>query len=239
MASQGFGPSYYAVLTGPLLDDRELSANAKILYASITTMTDRKGYCAASNHELADRFGWGERTVTRLVSQLQERGFVRYVMRTNEETGKTERRIYIGSDAADGVAKIGECSQKWRGGIAKSGESINRNNKHIYKPPIIPQEVIDAVKTYAGDDADLETALIAFLKNRAAPPKPNPVKTAYGMNRLLKTLTDLAGSDRQLKLALIGKAVERNWLSFYQLRDNEMPKQVPAGSSGGGYGWQR
>ena len=69
---ENFGPSYFAIITGPLLDNRALAANAKLLYASITSLTDSRGYCWASNKYLADRFGWGERTVTRLVAQLQE-----------------------------------------------------------------------------------------------------------------------------------------------------------------------
>ena len=51
-------PAYFAIITGPVLDNRELAANAKILYASITSMTDSKGYCWASNQYLADRFGF-------------------------------------------------------------------------------------------------------------------------------------------------------------------------------------
>ena len=130
---ENFGPSYFAIITGPLLDNRALAANAKLLYASITSLTDSRGYCWASNKYLADRFGWGERTVTRLVAQLQEQGFIRTAMALNRETGQMERRIYIGNEAAEGVAKIGDPSQNWRGGVAKTGEAIIRmNSKEEY-----------------------------------------------------------------------------------------------------------
>ena len=137
---ENFGPSYFAIITGPLLDNRALAANAKLLYASITSLTDSRGYCWASNKYLADRFGWGERTVTRLVAQLQEQGFIRTAMALNRETGQMERRIYIGNEAAEGVAKIGDHSQNWRGGVAKTGEAIIRmNSKEEYIPPKAPQ----------------------------------------------------------------------------------------------------
>lgn len=137
---ENFGPSYFAIITGPLLDNRALAANAKLLYASITSLTDSRGYCWASNKYLADRFGWGERTVTRLVAQLQEQGFIRTAMALNKETGQMERRIYIGNEAAEGVAKIGDPSQNWRGGIAKNGEAIYMlNKKEEYIPPKAPQ----------------------------------------------------------------------------------------------------
>lgn len=137
---ENFGPSYFAIITGPLLDNRALAANAKLLYASITSLTDSRGYCWASNKYLADRFGWGERTVTRLVAQLQEQGFIRTAMALNKETGQMERRIYIGSEAAEGVVKIGDPGQNWRVGVAKTGEAIYMlNKKEEYIPPKAPQ----------------------------------------------------------------------------------------------------
>ena len=87
MAEQ-FGPSYYAILTGPVLDNRELSASAKLLYASITSYTVQTGYCWAGNKALAERFGWGERTVSRCIAQLEDAGFIRHGMYFNQQTGK-------------------------------------------------------------------------------------------------------------------------------------------------------
>ena len=139
-------PAYFAIITGPILDNRELAANAKILYASITSMTDSKGYCWASNQYLADRFGWGERTVTRLIAQLQELGFIRTVMVLNEQTRKMERRIYIGNDAAEGVAKIGDPCQNWRGGVAKTGDTHNMLNNIQNIPPYNPPKGGNAAK---------------------------------------------------------------------------------------------
>ena len=133
-------PAFWAVLPARVRYDPELRPNAKLLYAEITAMADATGYCWASNKYLADRFGWGERTVTRLVAQLQEQGFIRTAMALNKETGQMERRIYIGNEAAEGVAKIGDPSQNWRGGIAKTGEAIYMlNKKEEYIPPKAPQ----------------------------------------------------------------------------------------------------
>ena len=133
-------PAYFAIITGPVLDNRELAANAKILYASITSMTDSKGYCWASNQYLADRFGWGERTVTRLIAQLQRLGFIRTVMVLNEQTRKMERRIYIGNYAAEGVAKIGDPCQNWRGGVAKNGDTYYMLNNKLDNTPLNPPQ---------------------------------------------------------------------------------------------------
>ena len=82
----------------------------------------------------------GERTVSRLISQMKELGLLRIEM---VPTGKgSERRIYIGINSAEGVAEIGDtpCRQNWRGGVAKTGDPHNKYNNTQNIPPIVPQE---------------------------------------------------------------------------------------------------
>lgn len=145
-------PAYFAIVTGPVLDDRILSDSAKLLYGRITSLTDREGYCWATNKTLSDLTGYGERTISRLVAQLEERGHIWTESVPALRKGGHERRIYIGARAAKKVAsngeakgekrvdKIGEGSQFWRGGVDKNGEAyLMRNNKQDNIPPIVPQ----------------------------------------------------------------------------------------------------
>ena len=139
MGEESRSPSYFAIITGPVLDNRQLADSAKILYGRITSLADREGYCWATNKYLADLTGCGERTITRLLSQLQEHGFVQIEMVMSEQKKNMERRVYIGNRAAEGVAKIGETPrQNWRDGIAKNGEVIIKDDKYN-NPPISPQ----------------------------------------------------------------------------------------------------
>lgn len=240
MSAQGFGPSYFAVITGPVLDDRELSANAKLLFASITTMTDKAGYCWAGNAYLADRFGWGERTVSRLIAQLTERGFITYRMVKNEENGKMERRIFIGIDGAEGVAKIGEGTrQNWRGGVAKNGETINMmNNKREESTPLPPKEVFDRIAQYAAGDQELADAILKLCANRLAVcGAKKAVKTLQCINGILNKLTTLSGGSRQAKLQLLEKAIVNNWLTVYPLKPDELAPSRPAQAGDGEEGF--
>lgn len=138
--SQVVAPAYFAVITAPILDDRVLADSAKLLYGRITSLTDREGYCWATNKALSELTGYGERTISRLVAQLEERGHIWTQTVAAPTKGGRERRIYIGARAARGVDKIGDTRQFWRDGIAKNGETllIGMNNKQEYNPPIIP-----------------------------------------------------------------------------------------------------
>ena len=102
-------PSFYAIITGPVLDCMELTDSAKLLYGRITSLADRSGYCWASNKYLAEIAHCGERTVSRLLAQLEELGFISTDMElTGGKRTTRGRRIYVGQMAAHGVAKIGE-----------------------------------------------------------------------------------------------------------------------------------
>lgn len=151
MAERPTAPAYFAIITGPVLDDRVLADSAKLLYGRITSMTDRDGYCWATNKYLSELTGCGERTISRLVAQLEERGHIWTESVPALRKGGHERRIYIGARAARGVAtsgeadepgrvdKIGEGSQFCQGGIDKNGEAyismINKQDISPLNPP--------------------------------------------------------------------------------------------------------
>ena len=146
MSEHEVRPSYFAIIPADVRYHTALSPNAKLLYGEITALADRNGYCWASNEYLATQFRWGERTVSRLVAQMKSLGLIRIEMVT---TGKgTERRIYIGIDSAEGVAKIGDtpCSQNWLGGVAKTGDTHNMLNNTQNIPPYNPPKGGNAAK---------------------------------------------------------------------------------------------
>lgn len=63
-------PSYYAILTADVRYDKSISANAKLLYAEITALSQKEGFCWASNKYFADLYGVDKDTVSRWVGEL-------------------------------------------------------------------------------------------------------------------------------------------------------------------------
>ena len=55
---------YYAVIPATILFDKELKPNEKLLYAVITALSNKEGYCYASNTYL------GERTVINMYNNF-------------------------------------------------------------------------------------------------------------------------------------------------------------------------
>lgn len=106
---------------------------------------------------------------------------------------------------------------------------------NINKPPIVPREVLERVKEYAGEDQELLDGIMALLENRKKLRKP--VDTMKKIDGILNRLSEYSGGNRRMKLAMLDKAVEWDWLSVYPLKPDELP-QVDRGQGKEEYGWQ-
>ena len=63
--------NYYLILTADVLNAK-ISANAKLLYAVISGLTNNKGYCYASNDYLAHQMQLQERQIQYLLKELKD-----------------------------------------------------------------------------------------------------------------------------------------------------------------------
>jgi hypothetical protein len=78
--------NYMAVLPAPVRHRRNLSANAKLLYAELTTMTDKHGNCKVGNQVLMEIFETSERSVTRWLNELKNVQFISILQSGPERT---------------------------------------------------------------------------------------------------------------------------------------------------------
>ena len=76
-------PSYYAILTAHVRYSTKISSLAKLLYAEITALSSRDGYCYASNLYFATNYSCSIDTVSRCIKELENAGFVRVDIRSD------------------------------------------------------------------------------------------------------------------------------------------------------------
>lgn len=134
-------PQYWAVIPSPVRYDEALTPSDKLLYGEISSLTNKFGYCFASNAYFAELYGLTERTIRRMLADLQENGYIRI---EDGNGGRGRRRIYAGinplSPAAPNPDKnVLEPGQKCPGNPDKN---VRRNNKYINQennPPKAPQ----------------------------------------------------------------------------------------------------
>ena len=82
-----------AILPAKVRYDSRLKGEAKVLYSEILLLSNKAGYCYATDQHLAALFDIGPRTITRHIAELKKYGYIKI---ETKRQGKriTERHIY-------------------------------------------------------------------------------------------------------------------------------------------------
>lgn len=91
-------PGYYSIIPATVRYDKNLTANAKLLYGEITALANKEGYCWASNSYFAELYSVSTDTIKRHIRQLKESGYVFVEVMRDDNNQVTERRIYVLDD---------------------------------------------------------------------------------------------------------------------------------------------
>ena len=87
-------PNYYSILTADVRYDKELKANEKLLFSEITALSNKYGYCTASNGYLADLYDVKKTTVSHWLIHLKEKNYIRIEIERNDKKEIISRKIY-------------------------------------------------------------------------------------------------------------------------------------------------
>lgn len=70
-------PSYYSIITANVRYDNRLTDSEKLLFAEITSLSNKFGYCTASNNYFAKLYEVTKRTISARVNNLKEHGYLK------------------------------------------------------------------------------------------------------------------------------------------------------------------
>lgn len=88
-------PAYYAVIPSGVRYCKELKFAERLLYGEITALTNRNGYCFATNKYFAELYNVTIETISRWISHLQRLGFIKIEIIKSDKNEIIERRIFI------------------------------------------------------------------------------------------------------------------------------------------------
>jgi hypothetical protein len=69
-------PNYFAIIPATVRYDNTLRDKAKLLYGEITSLSNKDGYCYASNKYFADLYDVSTTTISTLISELVDKGYI-------------------------------------------------------------------------------------------------------------------------------------------------------------------
>src|SRR5690625_3809559 len=91
--SESLKKSYYAIIPANVRYDKNLTNGAKLLYGEITALCNQEGYCWASNSYFAKLYAVSNRTISKWISQLVNKGYITREVDYKEGTKEVERRL--------------------------------------------------------------------------------------------------------------------------------------------------
>lgn len=121
-------PNYYAVITAEVRYSKDLTPNAKLLYAEITALSQKDNTCWASNKYFANLYEVSTVTISRWISSLVKNGFINRNIVYKNGTKEIDKRYLqlcgegINKDIKEPINKI----------VKDNNTSINNTSNNIY-----------------------------------------------------------------------------------------------------------
>ena len=86
-------PTYYAIIPASVRYDKKIIPAAKLLYGEITALSNKKGYCFASNEYFANLYGVSKKTISLWVKSLIDNGHLKSKINYKKGTKEIENRV--------------------------------------------------------------------------------------------------------------------------------------------------
>ena len=181
-------PSYMGWLPAEVRYDADLIPNAKLLYTEITALSNKQGFCWATNNYFSELYGVSDRSIQRWIKSLADKHYI-LIEIVYREGGKEveQRKIYINKTAIGMSRNVTTPHDKnvttpHDKNVVDNNTSINntsinikKNNKKKVTPPTLEeiQEYI-AEKNY---EVDAQTFFDYYDSADWHDAKGNPVKS--------------------------------------------------------------
>lgn len=142
-------PNYFSILSADVRYCKELKPNEKLLFSEITALSNKDGYCFASNSYFSKLYGVSIQSISSWINHLKALGFL-HVEMVYEGKEIKQRKLYPITDAMGGIQKKFNTpskkveegySKKVEGGIQKKFKDNNTsiNNTSINKVVVVPE----------------------------------------------------------------------------------------------------
>ena len=86
-------PSYYAIIPAGVRYDKQLPQGAKLLYSEITALSNKNGYCWASNDYFAKLYSVSIGTIKSWLKCLEDNSYIRRVIKYKSGSKEVEQRF--------------------------------------------------------------------------------------------------------------------------------------------------
>ena len=224
--------SYYAVLPANVRYDKNITPNAKLLYAEITALCNDKGCCWAGNAYFAELYGVTKTSISNWISSLQKNGYIDVQLIYKENSKEIQSRHISITNNIPIQNNLNTYTKNIVGGIQKNftdnTKIINTKKDEIISKDIItqkqksliPKETKKAKKTK--DIVTMRNMINAFTENESIREKlleyfNMRVKKGLQPNQwkiILDDLRDYAGESAKVAIDKINGSIAGGYMQI-------------------------
>ena len=168
-------PNYYAIIPADVRYDSRLTANAKLLYGEITSLSNKDGKCWATNKYFAELYGVSVVSISKWINQLIAYGYLESEIIYKEGTKEIFNRYLT-------LVK-GGIKEKFKGGIKEKFKDNNtsmNNTRYNNITPISPKNFEGEISESSVEEKKEKEKKVAPKKEKEIPSQEDFV--SYGMN---------------------------------------------------------
>ena len=222
---------YYAIIPANVRYDKDIPANAKLLYGEITALCNEKGYCWASNSYFSDLYGVSKVTVSRWIKALSDKGYISTKIEFKENSKEVLRRYITITETPINKNDEGYY-QNCIGGINKNvktpiNKNVKENNTNINntinntvdkkeRKKAKKQTNYDSIINENIQDETVKQELYEFIKMRKMMKKP---LTDRALKLLISKLNKLSSIPAE-QVQILDNSIMNNWQGIFPLKNN-------------------
>jgi hypothetical protein len=224
--------NYYAILPAKVRYDKNITPNAKLLYAEITALCNEKGYCWAGNAYFAELYGVTKTSISNWISSLQKNGYIDVQLIYKENSKEIQSRHISIANNMPIQNNLNTYTKNIVGGIqnnftdntkiinTKKEEIISKDIITQKQKPLIPKETKKAKKTK--DIVTMRNMINAFTENESIREKLLEyfnlrIKKGLQPNQwkiILDDLRDYAGESAKIAIDKINGSIAGGYMQI-------------------------
>lgn len=178
-------PNYYAIIPAEVRYNPNINANEKLLYGEISALSNKYGYCIATNEYFSSLYNVSTRTITDWIKALEDMTYLSSeieVKRYDDGTIKKIRKLYINhiENSQHDHIEVSRNNHIEENFSYNNTSNINNiNKKEIYKEKRFKKPTLEEVKQYCedrGNNINAEVFIDFYEANGWVQGKNKPLK---------------------------------------------------------------
>jgi len=186
-------PNYFSILTAEVRYDKNLKDKAKLLYSEITALSDKYGYCYASNKYFAELYNVTPTTISLLIKDLVDNGYIESEIIYKEGSKEILNRYLK-------IVKGGYLKNLKEGYLRKVKDNNTSNNN-------------TSINNKYYQNKELNDIFMEYLQMRK---KLKAVNSERAIKMLLNKLSNYSDD---IKYKMIEQSIVHSWKDVYEIKD--------------------